>query len=141
MDIRYLTETYAVSPQIAPEDVATLREAGFTTIICNRPDSEIGEDLAADVIAATSEALGLKFVVNPVSPGMLSFDNVTTQRDAVDDADGPVFAYCKSGNRSSIVWALSQAGRMPTDEMIATAAKFGYNLEPYRDQIEALAAS
>ena len=50
-------------------------------------------------------------------------------------ADGPVFAYCASGNRSSVVWALTQAGKVPADDLIATAARWGYNLEPIRPQL------
>ena len=40
-------------------------------------------------------------------------------------ADGPVFAYCASGNRSSVVWALTQAGKVPADDLIATLTANG----------------
>jgi uncharacterized protein (TIGR01244 family) len=86
-----------------------------------------------------AEALGLTFVVNPVIGGALTLDNVRAQKAALDSADGPVLAYCASGNRSSMVWALTQAGKRPTDELIALPARFGYQLEGLRDQIEALA--
>ena len=56
-------------------------------------------------------------------------------------AAGPVLAYCASGNRSSIVWAMSQAGLRPTDELVALAARQGYNLEPFRPQIDKLAGA
>ena len=141
MDIRPLTETYAVSPQIAPEDVAALKAAGYTTIICNRPDGEVPPELRADAVAEAAAAAGLAFVRNPVIGGALSMDNVTAQGAAIAESQGPVLAYCASGNRSSIVWALSQAGTIPTDEMIATAGRHGYvQLAGFRDQIEALAA-
>jgi len=55
-------------------------------------------------------------------------------------AQTPVFAYCASGNRSSVVWALAQAGRLSTDDLIAIPARYGYNLEPLRAQLDALAA-
>lgn len=139
MDLRALTPTYAVSPQIAPEDLAAIKAAGYTTVIDNRPDGEIPPALHTGVMQAAAEALGLTFVANPVIGGALTFDNVTAQKAAIDAAGGPVFAYCASGNRSSIVWALAHAGAVPSDELIATAARFGYNLEPYRGQIDALA--
>ncbi len=66
-------------------------------------------------------------------------DNVTLQGETLAQAPGPVFAYCASGNRCSIVWALSQAGRRPTDELIATPARHGYNLESFRARIDTLA--
>jgi uncharacterized protein (TIGR01244 family) len=139
MDIRHLTETFAVSPQIAPEDLADIKAAGFSTILCNRPDGEVPPELQADAIRRAAEALGLRFVLNPLSHGSLTMDHIETQGQTLAESDGPVFAYCASGNRSSILWALSQAGRVPTDDLIAAGARAGYNLEGMRTQIDALA--
>lgn len=141
MDIRPLSESYAVSPQITPEDLATLQAAGYTTIINNRPDAEIAPDLHARQMRAAAEAMGLVFVVNPVISGALTMDNVTAQRAAIDAATGPVLAYCASGNRSSVVWALAHAGDHATDDLIGLPARFGYQLEMLRGQIDALAAA
>ncbi|MCE2737701.1 MAG: TIGR01244 family phosphatase [Rhodobacter sp.] len=139
MDIRSLTDSYAVSPQIAPADLAAIKAAGFTTVIDNRPDGEIPANLHAEIMRQAAEALGLTFVINPVIGGALTLDNVKAQKAALDSAGGPVLAYCASGNRSSMVWALAQAGRRPTDELIALPARFGYQLEGLRGQIDALA--
>jgi uncharacterized protein (TIGR01244 family) len=136
MDIRPLTDTYAVSPQIAPEDIPAIKAAGFTRVVCNRPDAEIPPDLQAAAIRAVAEAAGLEFVLNPVISGAMTPDNVTAQGAAIDSAKGPVLAYCASGNRSSVVWALSQAGREQADALIGAAARHGYNLEPYRAMLE-----
>ncbi|MDE3080860.1 MAG: TIGR01244 family phosphatase [Paracoccaceae bacterium] len=141
MDIRPLTETYAVSPQIMPEDAAAIRAAGYTTVICNRPDMEIPPELHADRMREAVEAAGMTFVENPLSHGNLTLDIVELQGRAIADSAGPVLAYCASGNRSSVLWALSQAGRMPTDELIGLPARFGYQLGGLRAQIEALAAA
>ena len=65
--------------------------------------------------------------------------NVEAQAAAIATATGPVLAYCASGNRSSIVWALALAGKMPTDELISLPARHGYQLEGLRGQIDALA--
>ena len=132
MDARKLTQTYAVSPQITPEDVAAIKAAGFTRVICNRPDAEIPDDLHADTVRAVVEATGMEFVYNPVIGGAITAENVARQRDSMTTATGPVFAYCASGNRSSIVWALAQAGEVSADDLIGTAARWGYNLEPFR---------
>ena len=137
MDIRALTPAYAVSPQIEISDLAALKAAGFTTIIDNRPDGEIPPHLHGPEVKAAAEALGLTFVINPVYPGAMTAENVAVQKAAVEAASGPVFAYCASGNRSSIVWMLMNAGKLPVDEMIATTARFGYNHAALRDQIEA----
>ena len=139
MEIRPLTDDYAVSPQIAPTDVAAIAEAGFTTLVCNRPDGEIPPDVQADAIRAAAEAAGLHFVLNPVIGGAISMENVTTQAEAMKGSAGPVLAYCASGNRSSIVWALAHAGTRPTDELIAIPARHGYGLEPFRATLDQLA--
>ncbi len=139
MDIRPLSDDYAVSPQIAPTDVAAIAEAGYTTVVCNRPDGEIPTELHANAIRTAAEAAGLKFVLNPVVGGAISIDNVTVQADAIMNSTGPVLAYCASGNRSSIVWALALAGKRPTDDLIAIPARHGYGLEPFRATINQLA--
>lgn len=141
MTFRTLTDRYATSPQITPADVPAIAAAGYVRVICNRPDGENPPELSAEMMRRAVEAAGLDFVLNPVIGGALTMDNVTSQRDAIDSATGPVFAYCASGNRSSIVWALANAGRMTTDDLIASAARWGYNLEPYRAQIDTLATS
>ena len=139
MDIRSLTDSYAVSPQISLGDLAAIKAAGFTTVIDNRPDGEIPGELHAAAMQAAAEALGLTFVINPVIGGALTLENVVAQKAALESASGPVLAYCASGNRSSVVWALAHAGKRPTDELIAIPARFGYQLEGLRGQIEALA--
>jgi uncharacterized protein (TIGR01244 family) len=140
MDLRQITDSYSVAPQIEPGDMATLAAQGVTTVICNRPDGEIPPPLQAAAMQAAAEAAGLHFVFNPVVGGQLTLDNVEEQRDALDAAEGPVLAYCASGNRSTLVWALGMAGDMPTDEIISRGEKWGYQLDWLRPQIEALAA-
>jgi uncharacterized protein (TIGR01244 family) len=140
MDIRQLTPDYAVSPQIAVQDLQAVKDAGFAMVIDNRPDGEIPPDQHTPVMKQAAEALGLTFVANPVIGGALTMANVTAQAEAMAAATGPVFAYCASGNRCSIVWALTQAGKRPVDDLVGIPARFGYNLEHLRSQIEALAA-
>lgn len=140
MDIRPITDSYAVSPQIAPADVAAIKAAGYVTVICNRPDAEVPPELQAAAVRAAVEAAGLAFVENPLSHGSLTQEIIDRQGAAIAAAKGPVFAYCASGNRCSILWALSQAGSRPVDELIGLPARFGYQLAGLRPQLEALAA-
>ena len=119
MEIRALTPDYAVSPQITPEDLAAVKAAGYVTAIDNRPDAEIPAELHTEVMRSAAEALGLTFIANPVIGGAITLDNVRAQAAALAASAGPVFAWCASGNRSSIVWALSQAGTRPVEELTA----------------------
>jgi uncharacterized protein (TIGR01244 family) len=140
MDIRALTPAYAVSPQIDPSDLAAIKAAGFVMVINNRPDGEITNPLQAGAMRQAAEALGLAFVANPATPGNFSPELVEAQRQAIATAGGPVFAYCASGNRSTVLWELVNAGKIPVDEMLATAARHGYNHAPLRGLIESFAA-
>jgi uncharacterized protein (TIGR01244 family) len=139
MDYAEITPSYAVAPQIAPEDMPGLAEKGYTTVICNRPDHEVPPELQAAALRAAAEAAGLAFVENPVENGGLTLEMVEAQGAALADAPGPVFAYCRSGTRSAIVWALSQAGRQPTDAILSACSAAGYDLPQLRGQIDALA--
>lgn len=139
MDIRPLTPDYAVSPQIEPGDLPAIKAAGYTTIIDNRPDGEIPDHLQTDPMREAAEALGLVFIPNPVIGGALTMANVTAQAEAMAAATGPVLAYCASGNRSSVVWALANAGKRPVDELVGIPARFGYQLDHLRPLLEALA--
>lgn len=140
LDIRPLDGSYAVSPQIMPEDIPAIAEAGYTTVIDNRPDTEIPPELHAEALRPALEAAGIALVVNPVLGGALTMDNVEAQRAAIEGAKSKVLAYCASGNRSSIVWALAHAGRRPTDELVAAGAQYGYQVPQFRDLIDKLAA-
>ena len=139
MDIRPLSPAYAVSPQIAVEDIPAIVDAGYKTIICNRPDAEVPPTHQADAIGEAAKAAGLAFVVIPVTHQGLNLDMIDEQRAALDASDGPVLAYCASGTRSSIVWSFGQAKDMAADEIIAATAAAGYDLGGMRGQLEALA--
>jgi uncharacterized protein (TIGR01244 family) len=140
LEIRPLSSDYAVSPQIDPEDLPAIVAAGYTTVINNRPDGEIPPSHHDAAMRAAAEAAGLRFVSNPVIGGALTLENVTAQAEAMAGSEGPVLAYCASGNRSSIVWALSQAGRMETDAILAATERAGYQQDHLRPQIDALAS-
>ncbi len=136
---RYLTDTFAVSPQIGPEELEGLKAQGFRTIVCNRPDEEVPEELQAAAMEAACEELGLEFVRNPLSHGSLSMEHVKLQGDAARSG-APVLAYCASGNRSSILWSLAHAGEYPTEDILKRTTAAGYNLQGLVPQLEAIAA-
>ena len=139
MDIRPLSPTFAVSAQISAEDIPAIVDAGYKTIICNRPDMEVPPNYQSAAIGAAAQAAGLSFIVLPVTHHGLGIDLITTQKAQMADATGPILAYCASGTRSSIVWSLTQAGEMPTDQIIAATAAAGYDLGGMGPQIDAFA--
>jgi sulfide:quinone oxidoreductase len=107
MTIYRLSEHCAVAGQIRPADVAGIAAEGFRTIICNRPDGEeFGQPLAQDV-AADCATHDIEFHYIPIHHGGITMDSVAAFRDAVAASSGPVLAYCRSGQRSSVIWQAS----------------------------------
>ncbi|RRI01329.1 TIGR01244 family phosphatase [Mesorhizobium tamadayense] len=111
MEYRQISEDYSVSGQIQPEDIAAIRDAGFTSVICNRPDNEQPGQPSADSVKAAAEAAGLAFRYIPVISGQITMDNVEDQAEALDELQGPVFAYCRSGARCTNLYGLIQQQR------------------------------
>lgn len=128
MDIRTLTPELSVAPQITPEDMAQLPSLGFRSVIVNRPDEEAGPALDSSAMEAAAAAAGLQIRYLPYYPGVLTQDLADAFEAAVAELPGPILAYCRSGTRSSHLWALSEAGKRPVEEIIALAAQAGYDL-------------
>jgi sulfide:quinone oxidoreductase len=106
MTVYQLSETCAVAGQIQPADVASLAADGFATIVCNRPDGEdFGQPPASDVEAECA-AHGVTFHHIPVDRG-LSMELVEQFRQAVAGSAGKILAYCRSGQRSAVIWQAS----------------------------------
>jgi uncharacterized protein (TIGR01244 family) len=118
-----------VAGQIAPEEIAGLRMA---MIVNNRPDGEEPGQPTSDAMAAAAAAAGVEYRHIPVAGG-LSLPQVAQMADALASADGPVLAFCKSGTRSTYLWALARS-RLGADaeELVEQAAAAGYDLSPIR---------
>ncbi|EIM74043.1 hypothetical protein A33O_13098 [Nitratireductor aquibiodomus RA22] len=108
MDIKKISDDYAVSPQIAPEDIAAIKQAGYKSIVCNRPDGEDSGQPAAELIAKAAEDAGLSFRHVPVVSGAMTLEDVTDMAAALKELPGPVFAYCRSGTRSANLYGIIQ---------------------------------
>jgi len=135
MDIKTITDSYAVSAQIDPSDMAAIAEAGFKTVICNRPDSEIPADLQSTAMALAAQAAGLEYVSNPVTRPTINAETVGAQADLIAAANGPVLAYCGSGTRSSVLWSLGRVGKDSADDILAATSRAGYDLSGLRPQL------
>ncbi|MDO6415474.1 TIGR01244 family sulfur transferase [Sphingomonas sp. BIUV-7] len=128
---RKLDDAISVAGQIQPSDVAEAAAAGYRLIINNRPEGEEpGQPAAADIEAA-AQAAGLSYVAIPVSPAGMRPDQVDAMKAALEAADGPALAFCRSGTRSTYLWALSRAelGDAPA-ELVEKADAQGYNVRP-----------
>lgn len=128
MDVRRINDQVSVAPQIRPEDVGALKAAGFTTIVNNRPDSEAPDQPSGAELRAAAEAEGLRYFEIPLGREGVSSEMVEATREVLEGSTGPVLCFCRSGTRSTTLWALSQAGQMPATEIIAAAGQAGYDV-------------
>jgi uncharacterized protein (TIGR01244 family) len=103
MDLREINDEYAVSPQISVEDVDQLHALGYKSIVCHRPDDEDPGQPDFALIAARAKALGMETAHIPVS-GPPSPEAVRAMVDALDELPKPMLGYCRSGNRSTIIY-------------------------------------
>lgn len=131
-----LTDDVAVAPQLRLEDLDAIAAAGFKAVINNRPDGESPDQPPQEIIAARAAELGLAYRFVPVVSGHFEAGDVQAFREALEELEGPVVAFCRSGTRSSVLWALSQAGNMPADEIVATTGRAGYDLSALRGRLE-----
>jgi uncharacterized protein (TIGR01244 family) len=140
LDLRRVTEAFSVAPQIAAEDLVALRERGFALVINNRPDGEEPGQPAGSEIEAAAKAAGLGYRAIPVTGGFAR-PQVDAMAAALAGAEGPVFAFCRSGTRSTLLWSLALASRGgDPEEIAAAAASAGYDIAPVRGVVEQLAA-
>ena len=136
MNIKQLTPRYFVAPQIEPDQMAALKARGITRILCNRPDTEVPPTLGAAAIKAAAEETGIEFAVQPLTHQTMTPEIITRNRAIGADMDGVTLAYCASGTRSCIAWALGQAGARSADEILQAARNAGYDLEQMRSYLE-----
>lgn len=128
--IRELDGTTSVSGQIQPADLRALAPSGFSMIICNRPDGEEPDQPTAAEVARAAEAEGMAFRHVPIARGIGPSD-VEAMQEALAAADGKVLAYCRTGNRSALTWAVARRGQGANVEDIRQAVTAaGYDLSP-----------
>ena len=136
---RRIDETFLVAPQISPEDLVDAAALGVTDVINNRPDEEDLGQPSGQIIAAAAQTAGLGYTAIPATHAGFSHAQVDAMCAALDQATGPVLAYCRSGTRSTYLWALARA-KSGEDPAVLTekAEAAGYDLRPIRPMLDAL---
>jgi len=129
------------SPQIGLPEVELAKAMGVTLIINNRPELESSDQTPGAEIEAAARNAGIAYVAIPVTHAGFSEPQVAAMARALEGAAGPVLAYCRSGTRSTLLWALAEAstGADP-DDLAAAAAQAGYDVSPIRTLLDMLAA-
>lgn len=124
-----VTENFWVSPQVLEEHVQAAADAGFRTLVNNRPDGEEpGQPTGAEV-EAWARARGLAYAALPIA-GELKRETVEAMGELVAQSQKPVLAFCRSGMRSISLWAMAEslAGRRVKEDLIERGEAAGYDL-------------
>ena len=139
---RKIDDTTYTSPQIGVADIAEALSLGIGLIVNNRPEDESDNQTPGADIEVAATAAGIAYIAIPVTHAGFSMPQVEAMEAALASAGGkPVLAYCRSGTRSTLLWALAQA-RMGTDlaAIAASAARAGYDVSPISAHLDFLAA-
>jgi uncharacterized protein (TIGR01244 family) len=138
---RKLTDRILVSPQISVEQVGEAKAQGVTLIINNRPDDEEPGQVNGAEIETAAQAAGIAYLAVPVAHGGFAPWQLDGMARALEQAgDGKLLAYCRSGTRSTLLWALTRARAGDNGDVLAAqAAAAGYDIAPVRQIMDALA--
>ena len=128
---RQLDEKTLVGGQIGPDDVASLKELGVTLIINNRPDGEDVGQPEGDDIEAAAQSAGIDYRHVPIARGLGPSD-IEAMREAINSVgEGKLFAFCCSGNRSALAWAVARSeDGVSREELNRLANEAGFDLGP-----------
>lgn len=135
--MKRLSDELTVSPQMPLAAIDEIAAAGFKTIICNRPDGEDPGQPSFSEVAAKAEAAGMKAIFQPVASGNVSDADADAFAANLAAAEKPIFAYCRSGTRCTILWSLANAGQMQVGDIVKAAAEAGYDMAPLAPRIAA----
>ncbi|MDZ4308377.1 TIGR01244 family sulfur transferase [Allopontixanthobacter sp.] len=137
---RRLSDSVMASPQITLEDIEAAQQQGVSLIVCNRPDEEDPGQLSSSEIREAAAEKNIEFVQIPISGGNFGDAEIGEMADALESAEGQVLAYCRTGTRSTLLWALAEASKGTDPDLLARqAALAGYDLSPVRPAMEQLA--
>ena len=136
MKLAILTPNISALPQPAAEDIGELADRGYRSIIGNRPDGEAPDQPKWNDLKAAALARGMDAVHIPVVASQIGEADICAFREAMERLPKPIAAFCRTGTRSTILWALVNETCLTSDERIKIAAREGYDLEPFSGVLE-----
>lgn len=122
--MKQLFNNIYVAGQIAENDFPSLAEAGIKVIINNRPDNEEPGQLPAAKAQELAQKHGIAYHYLPMANGQPLPENIVEDfKSIVNTTDEPILTHCRSGMRSSFIWALGQIadGKISVDQAIESA--------------------
>jgi uncharacterized protein (TIGR01244 family) len=138
---KMLDEKVMVSAQLSLANIAEAKAQGVKLILNNRPDGEAPDEPQGAEIEAAARAAGMDYLAIPVGQGGFGQPQLDAMAMALETADGPVLAYCRSGTRSTLLWSLARAKLGDDPQTLHEKANAaGYDLAPVAALVDMLAA-
>ncbi len=103
-----LSEQVSVAGQIELAHLQQLKDQGFSTVLCHRPDAENPPELQHQHFVTEAKRLGMSFYYLPITPGVFPPETVAEVKAILVKAPGKVFGYCASGRRAATVWEMAR---------------------------------
>ncbi len=142
IEIVSLTPEFAIGPQVTDGDFDTVRAAGFASVLNARPDGETGDYLRAPDAERLARACGLSYAHSPTeNHAIFEPDVIDRFEHALAELPKPIFAHCKTGTRTAILWALVAARHRAVEDVIATLRAAGQDLDFLEQELRDSAAA
>lgn len=104
-----LSDALAVSPQLQLQEVQAVADAGFKSLIINRPDFELEpHQPTSEAMIAAAQQAGLTVRYQPVVSGSITLENVQEFKQLLNELPTPILAYCRSGGRCTNLFQYAQ---------------------------------
>lgn len=141
MKLAILTPDVTALAQPSEEEIRELVDRGYRSIISNRPDGEAPDQPSWATLKAAALARGMEAVHIPVVASQIGAADILAFRNALERLPKPIAAFCRTGTRSALLWALANVDGMTAEDRLEIAAKQGYDLEPFRARLAQETAS
>lgn len=136
MRFKQITSSFSVASQPTAHEIAAAAEAGFRSILSNRPDGEEPGQPSASAMADMAARHGLAFAHIPIAPGNATDADADRMQEALAALPRPTLGFCRSGTRSATLWALAEAGRTDAATLIGQAKAAGYDLAALKPALQ-----
>ena len=133
--MKRIYENFYAANQIQAKDIAQLKQEKFEYVLCNRPDNEVQDQPSAEVIKSECLANGIEFLHLPISPGDFNLE-VIMETEKVLKTAKKTLAYCRTGTRSTMLWAFAKTKDLEVDEVLKITDHSGYNFQHLKELLE-----
>ncbi|ULJ61174.1 TIGR01244 family sulfur transferase [Wielerella bovis] len=138
MAIEKIADYLYISNQLDERFAKRAAQYGIQTVICNRPDDEEPNQPSFEQVKTWLNAVGIENVVYmPVVMDGIDDAALREFQETVAKSPAPILAYCRTGTRSAMMWALNQTKRgVEVNSLIKAAELANIDLEPHRYRLE-----